>query len=234
MTVRADNHTREKKPIIELQDLCKIYRRGTREVRALDGVSLHVDPGEFVVVEGPSGSGKTTLLFAVAGLIRPSSGSVSVDGVALTGRSPAQLAELRKEKFGFVFQMFHLIPYLSALENVCVPMGLAGVRPAEARDRAAGLLERFGLADRADHTLGEMSAGEKQRVAICRAVANRPPIVLADEPTGNLDPKAAQQVFDAFDEIHRDGTSIMVVTHDARVAREAPRLLRLEGGKLLE
>ena len=222
------------KPVIDLKGVSKIYRRGTREVKALDGVDLHIDRGEYVVIEGPSGSGKTTLLFTAAGLVRPTAGTVVVDEVALVGRTAAELAELRKEKFGFVFQMFHLIPYLTAVENVCVPMGLAGVRPKEAARRATALLERFGIAERAQHHPSELSAGEKQRVAIARAVANRPPIVLADEPTGNLDRDAAGEVFTAFDEIHRDGTSIMVVTHDAGVAERASCLLRLEKGRLVD
>lgn len=217
--------------MIELKDVSKIYRRASGEVRALDGLDLRVERGEFVVIEGPSGSGKTTLLFTAAGLIRPTAGKVIVDGVELTGRGPAELARLRRKKFGFVFQMFHLIPYLSALENVCVPMGLAGVPPEEAAGRARALLSRFGLSTRADHYPAELSAGERQRVAISRAVANRPPIILADEPTGNLDPKAAADVFTALQEIHREGTSIMVVTHDERISKEATRLLRLESGK---
>ena len=220
--------------MIDLKGVSKIYRRGTREVKALDGVDLHIDRGGYVVIEGPSGSGKTTLLFTAAGLVRPTAGSVVVDEVELVGRTPAELAELRKEKFGFVFQMFHLIPYLTALENVCVPMGLAGVRPKEAAHRAAALLKRFGLAEREQHHPSELSAGEKQRVAIARAVANRPRIVLADEPTGNLDREAALDVFTAFDEIHRDGTSIMVVTHDASVSQWASRLLRLEKGHVVD
>lgn len=219
--------------MIELKEVRKTYRRGSREVKALDGVDLHVAQGEFVVIEGPSGSGKTTLLFTVAGLVRPTSGEVSVDGVNLVGRTPAELAELRKKKFGFVFQMFHLIPYLTAAENVMVPMGLVGVRPGEAATRAGALLERFGLGQRAEHYPSELSAGEQQRVAIARAVANKAPIVLADEPTGNLDPAAAEQVFAALDEIHGDGTSVLVVTHDVRVARTASRQLRLEAGRLV-
>ena len=217
--------------MIVLKDVSKTYRKDTREVKALDHLDLKVGPGEFVVVEGSSGSGKTTLLFTVAGLVRPTTGSVVVDGVELVGRTPAELARLRKEKFGFVFQMFHLIPYLTARENVCVPMGLVGVSPAEAGDRARALLERFGLGDRDDHYPSELSAGEKQRVAIARAVANRPAVILADEPTGNLDPRAADEVFAAFDEVHRGGAAIMVVTHDARVAQAVSRVLRLENGR---
>jgi len=218
--------------VIELTGVRKVYRRGERKVCALDGVTLHVDAGEFIVIEGPSGSGKTTLLFTVAGLIRPTGGEIVIDNVTLTGSSAADLAEIRKKKFGFVFQMFHLIPYLTAAENVAVPMGLAGLAPAKAAKRARDLLDRFGLAFRADHYPAELSAGEKQRVAIARAVANRPPIVLADEPTGNLDHKAADDVFRAFEEIHADRTTLLVVTHDARMMERAPRVLRLEDGRL--
>jgi len=220
--------------VIELIDVRKVYRRGERTVRALAGVNLRVQAGEFVVIEGPSGSGKTTLLFVAAGLIRPTGGRIVVDDMTLTDCTTAELAELRKRKFGFVFQMFHLIPYLTAAENVAVPMGLAGVSPGEASARARALLERFGLAERADHRPAELSAGEKQRVAIARAVANRPPVVLADEPTGNLDRDAASGVFDAFEEIHADGTTLLVVTHDARMMKRAPRVLRLENGTLVD
>jgi len=220
--------------MIQLSDVGKTFRRGTREVKALDGVTLHLEKGEYVVVEGPSGSGKTTLLFVMAGLIRPTVGEVVVDDVSLGACTPAKLAKLRKKCFGFVFQMFHLIPYLSAQENVMVPMGLAGASPDEATRRAGELLERFGLAERSGHLPAELSAGEKQRVAIARAVANHPPVILADEPTGNLDRRAADEVFDAFDDIQRDGTAVVVVTHDERVAAKAQRVIRLDGGRLCE
>jgi len=219
--------------MIELKDTSKVYRRGRREVKALDGIDLHVDAGEFAVIEGPSGSGKTTLLFLVAGLIRPTTGTVTVNGTELTGRTSSALAAFRQQTFGFVFQMFHLIPYLTAVENVCVPMGLTGVPPAEAAKRAGELLARFDLSDRVDHYPAEMSAGEKQRVAIARAVANRPPVVLADEPTGNLDRKAAEDVLNAFEEINAEDTTIVVVTHDARLMDRASRRLALEDGRLL-
>ena len=219
--------------MIELKDTSKVYRRGRREVKALDGIDLHVDAGEFAVIEGPSGSGKTTLLFLVAGLIRPTTGTVTVNGTELTGRTSSALAAFRQQTFGFVFQMFHLIPYLTAVENVCVPMGLTGVPPAEAVKRAGELLARFNLSDRVDHYPAEMSAGEKQRVAIARAVANRPPVVLADEPTGNLDRKAAEDVLNAFEEINAEDTTIVVVTHDARLMDRASRRLALEDGRLL-
>lgn len=218
--------------MIRLEGVSKVYRRNLREVKALDAVNLHVERGEYVLIEGPSGSGKTTLLFTLAGLVRPTAGKVIVDGVQLGGLTAAELALLRRKKFGFVFQMFHLIPYLTAAENVELAMGLAGVGRAESGERAGALLERFGLSGRAEHFPSELSAGEKQRVAIARAVANRPSILLADEPTGNLDPKTAHEVFAALAEIHRDGTSVVVVTHDAPAAQNATRLLRLERGRL--
>ena len=220
--------------MIRLENVCKTYPRESGEVRALDGLNLHVNRGEFVVIEGPSGSGKTTALFTTAGLIRPTSGSVVVDDVELTGLSAGDLAEVRKVKFGFVFQMFHLIPYLNAVENVMVPMSIAGVSVEEATKRAKVLLARFGLASRAEHNPAELSAGEKQRVAIARAVANNAPIILADEPTGNLDRKASEDVFKAFKEIHAEGTTIIIVTHDDRMRDEATRVLKLEAGKVVE
>ena len=219
--------------MIQLDNVVKVYRRGGREVRALDGVSLSVGAGEFAAVEGPSGSGKTTLLFIAAALVRPTSGRVVAADADLTGKSAAELAEMRKTTFGFVFQTFHLIPYLNAAQNVMVPMGLAGVPPKDAAARAAALLERFGLADRAEHHPAELSAGEKQRVAIARAVANRPPIVLADEPTGNLDARSAEDVLAALSEIHKGGTTVLVVSHDARIAARAERVFRLEKGRLV-
>jgi putative ABC transport system ATP-binding protein len=219
--------------MIELESVTKSYRRGACEVRALDGVSLVVERGELAVVEGPSGSGKTTLLFVISGLVRPTSGRVTVAGVELTAKSAGELAELRRTTFGFVFQTFHLIPYLTALENVTVPMGLAGASPKDAAARARDLLAQFGLAERADHHPSELSAGEKQRVAIARAVANRPPVVLADEPTGNLDAKSADDVLAALDEVHKGGATVLVVTHDPRIASRAGRVLRLEKGKLI-
>ncbi len=219
--------------MIVLENVSKTYRRGAREVRALDGVSLRVERGELAAVEGPSGSGKTTLLFVIAGLVRPSAGTVSAAGAEITAKSPAELAEVRRTTFGFVFQTFHLIPYLSAVENVRVPMGLAGVSPRDGVARALELLARFGLADRADHHPAELSAGEKQRVAIARAVANRPPIVLADEPTGNLDARSADEVLAALEEIHKDGATVLVVTHDARISARAGRVLRIEKGRLI-
>ncbi len=218
--------------MIELADVGKVYRRGAREVRALDGVSLRVERGEFVAVEGPSGSGKTTILFVIAGLVRPTSGRVSATGEELTQKSAGELAELRRTTFGFVFQTFHLIPYLSAVENVRVPMGLAGIDAKESATRARELLARFGLADRADHHPAELSAGEKQRVAIARAVANKPPIILADEPTGNLDARSADEVLAALEDVHASGATLLVVTHDARIAGRAGRRLRIERGKL--
>ena len=221
--------------MIDFEGIRKTYVARGKRVEALDGVDLHVAPGEFVSVEGPSGSGKTTLLFVAAGLIRPTAGSVIVDGASLTSCWRSQLALMRLESFGFVFQMFYLVPYLTAAENVMIPVRLLRERSGEGpspKERAAELLERFGLTDRADHYPSELSAGERQRVAIARAVANRPKVLFADEPTGNLDSRAADAVFAAFDEIHRDGTTLLVVTHDVRAAGKAGRTLHLEAGRL--
>jgi len=216
--------------MIALDGVSKVYRGADGEVRALDDVSLAVAAGEFVAVRGASGCGKSTLLLTVGGMVRPTAGTVSLDGRDLYALSHAERARLRAERIGFVFQMFHLVPYLSALDNVLVPV-LAGMRPG--RGEAAAVLERLGMAERMTHRPPELSTGERQRVALARALVKRPEIILADEPTGNLDPENATAVMGYLADFHREGGTILVVSHDALAEDHADRTLRLERGQLV-
>ena len=215
--------------MIELEQVSKVYRKAGGEVRALDEVSLHVELREFVAVRGPSGSGKSTLLLTVGGMVRPTRGRVVLDGQDLYGVASAERSRVRAEKIGFVFQMFHLVPYLDVLENVLLP-NVAGGRAS--REEAAQLLERLQLGERVYHRPAELSTGERQRVAIARALVKRPAIVLADEPTGNLDPDTSAQIMGHLEEFHREGGTVLVVTHDALADQYAQRTLRLERGRL--
>jgi len=217
--------------MIELSGVTRIYRRAGGEVRALDGVDLRVEPGEFVAIKGPSGSGKSTLLLTLGGMVRPSEGRVVVAGTDLYALAPGERARFRAENIGFVFQLFHLVPYLNVLENVLVP-ALASGDSGERRARALALVERFGLADRLDHRPAELSIGERQRVAMARALLNRPKIVLADEPTGNLDPDNATEIMNYLSEFQREGGTVLVVTHEELAARYAHRTLHLREGRI--
>jgi len=216
--------------MVRLESVTKAYRGPQGEVRALDAVSLAVAAGEFVAIQGPSGSGKSTLLLTVGGMVRPTSGRVLVDGTDLYALSPGHRARLRAETLGFVFQLFHLVPYLSVLDNVLLPT-LA--RPAaDARPRAAELLDRFGLAARAAHRPAELSIGERQRVAMARALLHRPRLLLADEPTGNLDADSAREVLAALAAFHRDGGTVVLVTHEETAAGCAQRSVRIRGWRV--
>ncbi len=216
--------------MVRLENVTKTYRGPQGEVRALDGVSLRVAAGEFVAIKGPSGSGKSTLLLAVGGMARPTSGTVTVDGTDVYALSGPARASYRAEKVGFVFQMFHLVPYLSVLENVLLP---TMARAAEdGRERAVELIERFGLGHRIGHKPAELSTGERQRVAMARALLNRPRLILADEPTGNLDPDSAHDVMGYLAEFHREGGTIIFVTHEDRAEQYAQRTIRIREGKL--
>jgi putative ABC transport system ATP-binding protein len=201
-------------------------------VTILDGVSLEVGPGEFVAVTGPSGSGKSTLLGLIAGLDRPTAGSIKVDGVELASLDEDALARLRLGKIGYVFQSFHLIPTLTAIENVAFPLDLAGVPDTAAR--ASALLEEVGLKMRVGHYPAELSGGEQQRVALARAVANDPGLLLADEPTGNLDSATGTQIIDLLVGLHRrHGTTLILVTHDPALAAHADRVVELRDGRVV-
>ena len=211
--------------------LTKTYRSGGRELTVLNDISFAVEPGGVVAVVGPSGSGKTTLLGLLAGLDRPTSGTVHLDGADLTTLDGDALARLRGGKVGFVFQSFQLIPTLTARENVQVPLELRGEAAAE---RATELLERVGLADRADHYPAQLSGGEQQRVALARAFSSRPKVLFADEPTGNLDARTGAGIIDLMTELNRDlGTTLVLVTHDLDLAGRARRTIRLADGRIV-
>jgi len=212
--------------LIEVRDLSRRFGR----VAALDDVALSVREGEWVVVMGPSGSGKTTLLNVLAGLDRPSGGSVAVAGTEVSGLSPRELARFRRETVGLVFQEFHLIPYLTALENVMLAQYVHSLTdPAEAREA----LERVGLGDRLEHLPSQLSGGEKQRLCVARALINHPRLLLADEPTGNLDEANERQVLDIFAQLHGRGQTLIVVTHNPEIASMADRVVELEHGRIV-
>ena len=218
--------------MIELTNVSKTVMSGSEPLTILHPLTMRVAKGQFVAVVGPSGSGKSTLLGLIAGLDSPSSGSIRIDGVDITSLDEDALARLRGEKIGFVFQFFHLIPSLTAHENVAVPMEIAGVRDAASRARA--LLEEVGLTGRAHHYPAQLSGGEQQRVALARALANNPSIVLADEPTGNLDSTNGEAVMELLRDLHRGGATICMVTHDPRYARCADRTITLFDGRIIE
>ena len=220
------------KPVIEAKQLRKEFRLGEQTIAALDGVDLEIGAGEMVSIVGPSGSGKSTLLGLIGGLDSPSSGSIAIDQVEISSLSEKELTEIRNQKLGFVFQFFNLIPSLSALENVALPIQFAHERQFDPNQRAAELLGFFGLEGRLDHRPAQLSGGEQQRVAIARALANNPPILMADEPTGNLNTEAGQQVIDSLKQIRGDfGTTVVLVTHDSLLAGQADRTLTLVDGR---
>ena len=216
--------------MIQLKNVSKVYPSKLGEVRALDDLTLHIREGRFVAVRGPSGCGKSTLLSVTGSLVHPTSGTVEVAGENLADMSPAHRAAFRGANIGFVFQMFHLLPYLSVLDNVLVA---ATRRTPDVRDDATALLGRFGLDDRITHRPGQLSAGERQRVAMARALLNRPSILLADEPTGNLDPDNAAALLELVADFHRDGGTVLLVTHDAKAAQYAEETIHLDHGRLV-
>lgn len=210
----------------------KIYRSGAGEVRALDGVDLQIREGEYVAIMGPSGSGKSTMMNLLGCLDTPTEGRYLLDGSDVRALDDDRLSEIRNRKIGFVFQSFNLLPRLDALENVALPLLYAGVGKAARLQRAADALRQVGLADRATHRPDEMSGGQRQRVAVARALVTHPSIILADEPTGNLDTATSEEVMKLFDAIHRKGNTIILVTHEEDVARHACRIIRLRDGKI--
>jgi putative ABC transport system ATP-binding protein len=219
--------------MISLREVSKTVVSGSEPLTILHPLSLEISRGQFIAVVGPSGSGKSTLLGLIAGLDAPSSGDVFIDGVNITTLGEDALAKLRGEKIGFVFQFFHLIPSLTAFENVAVPMEIAGAR--DARPRAQRLLDEVGLTGRAHHYPSQLSGGEQQRVALARALANNPPILLADEPTGNLDTANGRHIMELVRDIHRvRGTTIVLVTHDAELAALADSRLIFRDGRVVE
>ncbi len=216
--------------MLNVSHVSKRYTRGQADVQALDDVSIHVEAGQFVTVKGPSGCGKTTLLLAAGGLMAPDEGTIEIDGSDPYTLAPDPRAAFRATKIGFVFQQFYLVPYLSVLDNVLTP-SLACPR-GDAADRAKQLVDRFGLTERADHMPGELSTGERQRTALARAMLNEPKLILADEPTGNLDQDNAHGVLDALAEFASAGGAVLLVTHDEKVAQYAHRTIHIDRGRL--
>jgi len=213
-----------------MEGVSKSYDHRASTVMALRDAYVKMSRGDYVSIVGPSGSGKSTLLLMLGGMLSPTGGRVYVDGVSLYDMTPNERAAFRKKNIGFVFQTFNLVHYLTALENVQIPLFLAGKDGAAQRDHATRLLERVGLADRLDHKPSELSVGQQQRVALARVLANDPAVILADEPTGNLDPDTSRQVIDFFDELSNEGRTIVIVTHDPQAARRAKRTLKLVDG----
>ena len=220
-------------PLLIARDLRKDYPMNGETVHALRGVSLAVQPGEYVAIAGPSGCGKSTLLQLMGGIDTPSGGSVELLGTRLESLGDRELTRLRLTRLGFVFQRFHLLPVLTARENVELPMAEAGVAAPRRRERARELLEYVGLGPREGHRATQLSGGEMQRVAIARALANRPAILLADEPTGELDAATGREILDLFRRLNRDGTTLVVVTHDERLAAEAGRVVHMLDGRIV-
>jgi putative ABC transport system ATP-binding protein len=217
--------------MIRLQGVTKVVSSGPEKLTILHSLDLEVPRGQFLSIVGPSGSGKSTLLGLIAGLDAPTSGRIDLDGEDLTSLDEDHLARLRGEKIGFVFQFFHLLPSLTALENVLVPMEIAGIVDAHARSRR--LLDEVGLGERTHHYPSQLSGGEQQRVALARALANEPPVLLADEPTGNLDARNGQHIVEILLDIHeRRGTTVVLATHDDELARRADRMLMLRAGHI--
>jgi putative ABC transport system ATP-binding protein len=220
--------------MIKLEHIFKIYELGDNKVFALDDVSLHVDKHEFLSIIGPSGSGKSTLMNMLGCLDVPTSGKYILDGEDVSKKSDDELAYIRNNKIGFVFQGFNLIQKLTAIENVELPLIYLNVPAKERRERAKKALESVGLGERIHHNPTELSGGQQQRVAIARALITNPPIILADEPTGNLDSKAGKEVMQIFKDLHEKGNTIILITHDSDVAKQASRVVRIQDGKIYE
>jgi len=220
--------------VIVVDNMTKIYKNGENEVVALKDVNLHIKAGEFVAIMGPSGSGKSTLMNILGCLDRPTSGEYYLEGKAISQLDNRQLALIRNKKIGFVFQNFNLLPRLNALRNVEIPMIYAGVPSGERQRRAMESLKSVGLGNRWHHKPNELSGGQKQRVAIARALVNSPKIILADEPTGNLDSKSGAEIMDIFTNLHRSGVTIVLVTHEDEIARYAQRIVFFRDGRKVD
>ncbi|EKF9517585.1 ABC transporter ATP-binding protein [Vibrio cholerae] len=220
-------------PLVELQQICKHYTSGQNVVKALDGVDLTIRHDEFLAILGPSGSGKSTLMNVLGCLDKPTAGRYQLDGHPVDSLNTQQLAAIRNQKIGFVFQSFNLLEYASALDNVALPLVYAGVKAKDRRRRATELLTRVGLADRLDHKPNQLSGGQKQRVAIARALINQPQILLADEPTGALDSKSGAEIEALFNELHREGRTIIIVTHDNELAKRTKRIVTIRDGQVV-
>jgi putative ABC transport system ATP-binding protein len=220
-------------PIIKLNDVRKVYQMEEVKVQALRGVDLEINENEFVALMGPSGSGKSTLLHMIGCLDRPSSGKIYLNGADISNLNDSQLARLRGKEIGFVFQTFNLYPTLTALENVELPMMIVERNKGERRERALELLNNVGLKDRASHLPSQLSGGERQRVAIARALANDPKLILADEPTGNLDSASGSEIMKTFVKLSESGKTVVVITHDQTIASHAERIVRIKDGEII-
>jgi putative ABC transport system ATP-binding protein len=219
--------------MIKIENIVKIYKTGDIQLKALNNISLHIKPGEFASVMGPSGCGKSTLMNILGCLDKMTSGRYILNGMDVSGHGENELAQIRNREIGFVFQSFNLLPRMTVLENVELPMVYAGVPPRIRRKKALEALEKVGLSERTRHKPNEISGGQKQRVAIARAIVNNPSIILADEPTGNLDSKVTQEIMNIFKELNGDGTTILIVTHEESVAMHSDRIIRMRDGCII-
>jgi putative ABC transport system ATP-binding protein len=231
----ATPRRRRRPPVIDVQAVHRVYRASERVVvRALDGVSLRIERGEFVAIMGSSGSGKSTLMNIIGCLDTPTEGRYRLDGTDVRDIADDDLADLRNRKIGFVFQSFNLVPRTSALANVELPLSYAGIKRAERRRRAVAALAAVGLGDRLDHEPSELSGGQQQRAAVARAIVTNPSLILADEPTGNLDSHATAEVLGVFERLHAEGRTVVIITHEPDVAERAQRIVRLADGRVVE
>jgi putative ABC transport system ATP-binding protein len=219
--------------VIDLADVEKVYRSGSLEVHALVDVSMVIREGEFVAIAGPSGSGKSTLMHIIGCLDVPSTGTYRLAGQDVSAMNEEQLADVRNRRIGFVFQQFNLLPSLSALRNVELPLAYSGIARAERRERAIAALEKVGLADRVEHRPGELSGGQQQRVAVARALVTEPALILADEPTGNLDSTSTAEVLGLFQDVHASGRTIVLITHEHDIAAAAGRIVNIFDGRIV-
>jgi putative ABC transport system ATP-binding protein len=218
--------------VIQIKDLCKSYKMGTHELQVLKNLSLDVTKGEYIALMGPSGSGKSTLMNIIGCLDNFNSGKYILNGVDVSELTDNELAEVRNKEIGFIFQTFNLLPRYSALENVELPLIYAGISKTERTQRANEVLKQVGLEDRMHHKPNELSGGQRQRVAVARALVNAPSILLADEPTGNLDSKTSEEIMALFEDIHQAGNTIILVTHEEDIAKKAKRIIRLKDGEI--
>lgn len=218
--------------LIEIRDICKVYNPGENEVRALDHVSLNIEKGEFVAIIGQSGSGKSTLMNMLGCLDVPTSGTYILNGSDVSDMTDDELSDIRNQEIGFIFQGFNLIAGLDAMENVELPLIYRGVGKKERHRLAVTALTKVGLGHRMDHRPAEMSGGQQQRVAIARAIAQAPPVILADEPTGNLDTASSKEIIEILKELHKEGRTVIIITHDNEIAEQARRVIRIRDGKI--